>query len=279
MGCKIAILVVLYNKMICESKTLRSLKDELNSCESNVELFIWNNGPVDLVLDYDVNCEVNLINDLNNKALSKVYNSFIEMSSSEKYIILDDDSELSFNFLSRANKVRADHLGLPIVKTTKGVVYPIVNNKINHNIESGTLIDLSECDFVKSIGSGLVISVEIINRMKKTYGFVFDERFFLYGVDTTFFINLNKMNFRSFYIYGKICHSLSKEEELSDFRIKEFTYSYALINRYYTSFPLSIVKLLSVPIIKFLSRSKYKSISIKYMFIGFFSGKHYRSLK
>ncbi len=59
--------------------------------------------------------KVNVINDLNNRPLSPVYNQFIEGNKEAKYfILLDDDTEITQSFVDIIHSSKAD-LELPRV--------------------------------------------------------------------------------------------------------------------------------------------------------------------
>lgn len=88
----IAIVVVLYNKKIDESKTLQSL---IEHNLSSVSIKIINNGPEIIEMDGDVwnqlndrASEVLFENRIENAPLSKLYNQFISSINSDYYIIL-----------------------------------------------------------------------------------------------------------------------------------------------------------------------------------------------
>ena len=101
----------------------------------------------------------------------------------------------------------------------------------------------SKNEYVTAIGSGIIISKEAANIVKKKYGNIFDENFALYGVDTSFFIRLNKLalteNLTSIPGFE---HSLSRlEVESADiklFRKLERSYDFGLTLRHYPSFSL-----------------------------------------
>ena len=97
---------------------------------------------------------------------------------------------------------------------------------------------------IYSIGSGICLHVELIHLFKAQFELVFDERFVLYGVDTTFFKRIQLLPDFNVSIQGEIKHSLSRIEEKSEvplFRKVERSYDIALQLRYYPSRNLFIV--------------------------------------
>ena len=112
-----AILVLLYNKEIEKSNTINSLVTS-NCLFENSKILIWNNGPNSIKEDgviplLDLGYEVEIKETLNNESLSVIYNEFIDSIKSDKYIILDDDSALSSDFITAAAKSDVDIVSFP----------------------------------------------------------------------------------------------------------------------------------------------------------------------
>lgn len=181
------ILVVLYGKSICESMTLNSLsKYRLK----NSKLVIHNNGPESVVFDgelyeklndsFDFNVEA--VNDLNNTPLSKIYNQLFIVYSAERFIILDDDTQLSDSFVFSIENACAD-LDVPrIISSSNGIsYYPISDGVV---IADNTELNANN---VLSIGSGLIINTSLIDKFNNYNLNVFDENYALYGVDYSLF--------------------------------------------------------------------------------------------
>ena len=94
-----AILILLYNKEIKDSSTINSL-----ACTDyhypNAKLVIWNNGPApfkstDCTKLESLGYAVAVKETLNNKSLAVIYNKFLVENAAERYVLLDDDSELN----------------------------------------------------------------------------------------------------------------------------------------------------------------------------------------
>ncbi|MBB1356384.1 hypothetical protein H5072_20460, partial [Pseudoalteromonas sp. SR45-5] len=106
MQSKLAIVVLLFKKEISDSKTLSTLL-ESNLNFQNCKLTVWNNGPDELInknLEPFMlkGFEVEVIETVENESLAKIYNRFINKNIAQKYIILDDDTQLNDLYLENA---------------------------------------------------------------------------------------------------------------------------------------------------------------------------------
>lgn len=281
----IAILVLLYNKEIESSETLQSIiKSKLNF--SNAKIVVWNNGPYSFI-EKDVSVfelkgySVVIRETLNNESLSVIYNSFISESSAKKYIILDDDSTLNEDYISASNILEPSQIGMPVIKNMGRTTSPKINKKVSY---PGIVIKNS--DKVATIGSGLVLGEGVVRELIKNYGAVFDERFYFYGIDTTFCFRVfdSKMTDRIRIISGfehRLSRLQNEEEGLTEFRRLERSYDLGLTLRYYNYKSLGsnvnkIRKLLFQSLFCFFSNKKSK-ISFIYFCKAFLTGKHYRN--
>ncbi|WP_413691538.1 hypothetical protein [Psychromonas sp. KJ10-2] len=112
-------------------------------------------------------------------------------------------------------------------------MYPKIQNKPYY---SG--VNITRKSKVVSIGSGLVIGRDVAAFVKKIYGDIFDERFYLYGVDTTFFLRVFNSNLSNrINIISGFQHSLSRlqkeSNEVKKFRCIERSYDKGLTIRFY----------------------------------------------
>lgn len=241
MQCNNAMIVVVYNKKLEDSITLNTL---INYDFQDTRLVIHNNGPENVTLDGDIKKEiisrfreVQLVNCLSNCPLSVLYNNFINDNyHSKKFIILDDDSTITDEFVNAILLNEVD-LELPrIVSRSDGVIYyPIENKKVVTN----------NCDLDPrtsfSIGSGLVINHSLVSKFKKNNINLFDENFALYGVDVSLFRRcyqlIDKGEDFKIKTSSFIRHSLSRTEgKESPFRVKERLIDVAIATRRYPSF-------------------------------------------
>ncbi len=275
--CQVSVLVVIYGKKLKESKTLMSL---LTSNFYDFNLSIVNNGPTEISQDDEYLCEIkenikttSLINMLENAPLSKIYNSFIFNNKESKYyVFFDDDSEIEPDFLQ---KVSFSNVQLLLPR-----IYSIDDFKYYYPTE-GDVVVVDEKKIIinslMSISSGLAIEKELVRYFYNHYdGYVFDERFALYGVDTSFFLRLreiSKSEIISVESSSILRHSLSRVvAEKSERRDIERLYDTAVTARHYPQFITKnhFFKIVLYYLLK--KKFKYSLILILY----FIKGKHPR---
>src|SRR5690606_38106451 len=104
--------------------------------------------------------------------------------------------------------------------------YPIKENEYCLNYRE---------DCIFSIGSGLIITKNLVNHFKIKNINLFNEAFALYGVDFSLFWELKKYNFGNLKItsVSKIIHDMSLHGDISDFKRNELYMNFALQMRYY----------------------------------------------
>lgn len=273
---KISILVVLYNIEIDDSITLKrifSSNSKLNKCR----LLIWNNGPNKLslerrtILDVGGIDEVNIIEDLTNVPLSKIYNLFIDHNESDFYIILDHDSDLSDDYMDYICDLDKDvFLGMPKIFSNHMPCSPCINNVYADRAYNPT-------EKLTAIGSGLILSKKLVLLLKHAYKNVFDERYALYGVDSSLFYRIRKLNHvHKCIVIPGFEHSLSRLEKESvsvkKFRIHERSIDLGLTLRHYPN--ANVIKLFLIEMLKTIIHKN--SLSITVAIKAFISGKHPR---
>lgn len=253
-------LVVIYNKQIEESSTIRSL------IISNYtgDLYIFNNGPGEVnfsssfiaLLQSKYNC-IKIVEDVNNRPLSNIYNDFLNVDGYDNYYLFDDDTTIPSNFFESEKRIGYD-LSLPKISSSRtgDIVYPIVNK----NIISENDFSFHENDEVISIGSGLMINKSLIHKFEAIGIKPFDERFALYGVDYSLFRRLPFLKCAGYTvnigIAGNLHHSLSSEDgNISAFRKRERLIDLVLTKLHYSRRkwplkPISILKTLIQQVIK-----------------------------
>lgn len=123
-----AFLVLLYGKEISASETLNSIRKQKVPVGNNL-LVIWNNGPELLqerhVSDFELlGFDVVIRETITNESLSKIYNQFITNYASDKYIILDDDSQLNQNYIDRAFNLTTKDIGVPQIFSGDKQTFP-----------------------------------------------------------------------------------------------------------------------------------------------------------
>lgn len=217
---RINILVVLYGKALTESHTLLSL---LKFDCSLFNLTIINNGPKPLTeegafyerLKSNFN-QFELMNRVENMPLSIAYNSFIDAHpDADKYVFLDDDTELTESFISRLTDCDSSYdVETPKIissdMSSEDIVihYPVENNipvSEKRNVDPGSVL---------SIGSGLILSRQFVLKFQAANVSVFDNHYALYGVDYSLFRKMRKLMAKgvNFEVtsFSTINHSLSR---------------------------------------------------------------------
>ncbi|MBH0044854.1 hypothetical protein [Pseudoalteromonas sp. NZS11_1] len=279
-----AIIVLLYNKEISDSTTLSSLISS-GTQFSNAKLVIWNNGPNELT-----SCDVSFLTNLgykvqieetlHNESLAVIYNFFINNNQAEKYIFLDDDSTLNANYIKAACRSAASVVSMPMISSGGKVKNPVINSIVYSKGQN-----ITANDKVITIGSGLVVGKGVVHELLRSFNSVFDERFYLYGVDTTFCHRLTLSRLvASIRIIVGFEHSLSRleteSERVTKFRQKERSYDFGMTLRYYYSFPraLYILARITLHVLKCILLSKKRVFSILFLFRAYITGKHYKAL-
>ena len=271
----LAILIVIYNKELDDSLSYKSLNEALKRLQGafhNIQLCVWNNGPkkINTNIKSDFYSGITF-ETLSNESLSVIYNSFIGKCNSHKYLILDHDSEISDEYLKECISESFDYT-IPTIMTAEGIQSPKT-----YDIRSYT-----GCSTLLGIGSGICISDTASKLLIKNFNNVFDERFYLYGVDSTFFLRLNKLGLSDRVVVSNnvVKHSLSRleNESLSVklFREKERSYDQALTLRYYFNQFTAITVLKKIIGCLFLRKS---DINLRLFFTALISGKHYKNMK
>jgi len=279
-----AILILLYNKEMKDSTTLSSFIQSTVQY-SEAKIVIWNNGSKKLNTVnspelIDLGYQVEVIETITNDSLALIYNRFIRANKAKKYILLDDDSELSEEFISASANSQPEHLSLPIITSNGQVQYPSIDGK---RYSSETVI--KENRRFTTIGSGLVIGINIVNALNEYYQSVFDERFYLYGVDTIFCLRINESEqVKNVKLIAGFDHSLSKLESegkaMTRFRRVERSYELGLKLRYYVPLTKALFLLLKTgaSVLKRLCVGKRYKVSFLFVVKAFLSGEHYRKI-
>lgn len=278
---QISILIVLYAKQLSESVTVKSIIANQSNYHNKINLTIVNNGPANLhntsefiSLNIDKFNTINIVEYLDNKPLSLIYDEFLTQSpKSYYYVIFDDDSQLSQFYLSELSSLSADVIIPRILSKDDGnYYYPEISGRVVENVgplNSKTLM---------SITSGLCLGEKTISVFTQKYKSVFDQNFALYGIDTSFFMRLRKCiaNGENFNVVclGTILHSLSRAsgQTISDFRLRERLYDAAITARHYPS-QKSIVYVLK-KIVQNTILFKFDKVSL--IIKTYFAGKHPR---
>ncbi|HDV9415866.1 TPA: hypothetical protein RKV49_005423, partial [Raoultella ornithinolytica] len=217
---------------------------------------------------------------IQNASLAYIYNQVVSLFNSKRYILLDHDSQLSSEYINDINLVLPDKIGMPEIFFNGELVNPCINMLPCQNLKN-RLPDVP----VMTIGSGLVLGRNIVEQLIDVYGKIFDERFYLYGVDTTFCLRVFNAGITSsiMLIHG-FEHSLSRLEiengPIKEFRRIERSCDLALriryyvpINKWYKEVPRVYLSSLKKLILH--SEQQYNITVFSKVFIR---GKHFRDM-
>ena len=282
-------IVVIYNKKITQSETLKSLID---LCHSPIaynhdlknNLIIYNNGPNELDCNCDLYFElekiysVTVVQCLENKPLSILYNECIHDFESNYYLILDDDTYLPRNFMGMLDFGKENNLDVivPIIKASDGICYyPYINNAV---VGDGNKI-IKKDDIIKTISSGMIISYNVCQLISKEYGNIFDQSYALYGVDSSFCARLNRLKKKgediSIGIGMVIDHDLSRVGRISKNNMKERVIDMAIsFKKYPETISLKSIVKVNLKLIKM----GYFSLLLDFLY-AYLRGCHPRTMK
>lgn len=244
----ITAIIILYSSNIELSETIRSLLSS-NRNGINLNVIIWNNGPTQLAIKecekykiiFNTNkIQLSIYENIQNIALSKIYNFFIKNQNFNFITILDQDSILDSDFFQHI-KLNSDFD--IIVPAIYSAGWRSKENTLCFPIFSGTNKLLDKNTFamgeIESISSGLTLSNKLVKYLNNHRIEIFNERYALYAIDTSFFLDLQTFSdtqFRGICV-GKINHSLDfnlqDRKKISPIRKLEMEYSKVLNKIYY----------------------------------------------
>lgn len=259
------IIIVIYNTEIIDCNSLMSIIEH-HLLSNNIKVTIVNNGPKKVYFPVQVPSEISdsieLIQHLENKPLSHIYNSAIFSSDCDYYLILDGDSKLSKSYVSDLAGILSgknkSYIFVPVIESNGKICSPVCNDI--YNIKSNEL--------VTAIGSGLIISSTMKFDYMKHFGEIFDSRFALYGVDTSVFRRLRMLSkSNEIKLISGFEHDFSSmsEEHSSTFRKAERAIDLGLSLKHYFCF--SLFKYFIVLSFKYFDMKSIVLV-IKYFLVG-----------
>ncbi|WP_165835698.1 hypothetical protein [Stenotrophomonas sp. SPM] len=219
---------------------------------------------------------IEVLEDLNNTPLAAVYNSVLELVPCQRLCILDDDSEPDERFIVSVCSNNCVDLIVPQIAVS-GVQHGPV--RLGKFMAAGRHQIIRPCGFF-AIGSGLAPSRALMNRVRESFGQVFDDRYALYGVDTSFCMRVERLaRSRAIEVQciGNIEHELSRLDpgaSRNEFRRRERGWDFGITLRYY--FELRLIK----PLLGVLLRGPVGggSVSVFTMAKGYMRGIHPRAI-
>ncbi|KFX02784.1 hypothetical protein KP22_17745 [Pectobacterium betavasculorum] len=239
--------VIIYNAELRESDTLKSiLLCQIQNI--NLNICIWNNGPKLLTesdaSDFISQCQkkgiqAKIYQDIRNLSLSKIYNFFVKNEEFEFITILDQDSYLPENYLTKISSHQEADIVAPIVIAERNGISaqtdPHFYGDVNLMIGEGK-VDMK----IDSVMSGLALSKQGADKIIAFRGYLFEERLAFYGIDSDIFRTMNIMADNkitlNIYCANKIYHSfaMSNPDNKNDsFRIMEMFYYKTFIRNEY----------------------------------------------
>lgn len=214
---KLLFLVVVFNKPVISNIAVLSAK-RAKSYFADFDIYVWDNST-------DTNCreknksdaiEMGLSYKSENKncALSYVYNKIINSENFDYIIISDDDTSYGDDYFRELVTIipMGYLVSIPQIYINDSLKSPgkmgVVVGKHFATIEPGLYKDLI------AITSGLLLSRNISSLQYN----VFDENLDLYGIDTDFFMALNKIKIPVYVMSSRLEHNMSvytQEEKLT----------------------------------------------------------------
>jgi len=282
----ILFLIVIYNKEVKCSTSIKSLLDISLISKHNCNTIVFNNGPKEISIESNFHKlmmetfkRVDLLQSLHNLSLSEIYNSIIMTNDFDKLVILDDDSEISEDFFKDIISNKELDLLVPQIRDSKNIdinSYPLING-MPISRANNWVVPMNKTIF--SIGSGLVIDRSIKDKFYSNNMNLFDSSFSFYGVDFSFFQRLNFLRVKeSNHISVMICSPLNHaraqaNKEIEPWRMNEIIVDNILSIKYYSK--NKIIALLSL--FRFLRKYKLNVNHYKLMLKVYFNGKHPRA--
>jgi hypothetical protein len=268
-----AFLVILYD---CEIKRSVTVCDLIANgfCENQDYLVIYNNGPLEIKSEtYLDKHNIKLIQSRANNSLAIIYNQFLLSVSATRFVFFDHDTEITSLYIDRVSALAHSNIGLPLIRSHAKYRSPSINNRPLMKTGKVCIRGLD------AIGSGLVIGSEVVEILTRQYGKVFDERFLLYGVDTTFFDRCRTCPEITFVVVlPELNHSLSRLENeslsISSFRKIERSAAIGMRMRHYFPLSKSIISIVKYFLVSlFCNRNKHISakLILKYFVLGKYS--------
>lgn len=208
----IFILVVLYNKTLRNSDTLKGLIDSSEQLRNmNALVFVWDNSPSQFLNNNDIGFlqerfSFQYYHCPNNKPLSFVYNNVIEkflhLQEYKYLVVLDDDSKISPQYFDELKDILRSNndldIILPVAKNNDLIISPaklfFVKGNYFKEIKSGVYKGK-----LLAVNSGMVIARSFIERIN----FRYDARLLSYGTDN-YIMNVANSRHAKYYIMNSI---------------------------------------------------------------------------
>ena len=215
----VSVVVVLYKRGTEDSETLQSLLNLTGDFVEEVEIILWDNGPLPLssaelsAFEGNFVLPVIYVHTPENISLATIYNRAIERCSSNSGIVLfDQDTHFTKDYFQLGLKALRENptinLFLPVVKINNQIVSPgdfyLVKGKYWKNVQMGKVAARNKV----AIASGMLIRIDFLKATKIR----FNEALKLYNIDTDFVIRYGHTNEFFFVFNCELVHRISMFE-------------------------------------------------------------------
>lgn len=187
-------IVVLYNTLISDSKTMQSLMNTRLPKDINFELIICDNSTKKIDQNFNGIYNYTYVDMGGNKGLSKAYNAAIntcKLDQKEGYILLlDDDTTLPIDYFDKMlYEIKKDKYQIiaPQVFDSVGLLSPGIMKNGVHCYRAKNLSEISY-DNITLINSGLMLRTQLFK------GYRYNEEQFLDYIDHSFIRDMKNNN-------------------------------------------------------------------------------------
>ena len=200
--------IVVYNKKCSDSVTIQCLQKWMTP--GTIKIVVFDNSTSDYHnAQFCAEHEYKYLTYHENKGLSFAYNRIIEhlQADSDDYVlILDDDTELTEEFMREIVCCEKKDINLPIVRSIQDGHIFSPSIKINQ-VRSIVIhsVDELEGKQITAINSGMVIKASVFERVR------YNERLFLDCVDHDFMDQVNELGYDIKILQSLIFQNLSRQ--------------------------------------------------------------------
>lgn len=199
--------VVIYNKRCSDSITLNCIKD----FSKYIDIVVFDNSTKDYRnSNYCKDMGYRYCTLHNNVGLSKAYNYVVDnvkRDETDYFLILDDDTELSSDYLDEAVKLAATSnydVNIPVVKTEKFILSPTYLLYGCRAVQIENFEDI-RYDKLTAINSGMIVRGTVYEKIR------YDENLFLDMVDHDFMIQVKEAGYSVNVMESEIHQNYSRE--------------------------------------------------------------------
>lgn len=218
---KVLIVIVLYKTKIENCIAYNSIKNEIKYFP-NMELLLYNNSIENKI---ESNNGEYIYNAVSNNMLFGAYNYtyyFAKENDFDWLVLLDQDSNISLDYLNEVNKFvnnkMALEIAVPILKANNKILSPFKYN-INkgHFLQNFNLTKLEDNECLTAFNSGVVVKVTLITEFNG-----FSPDYPLDYLDFWYFKRIFELSKRVYILNCQIEHSLSLEKLSTEMTISRY---------------------------------------------------------